>query len=103
MAFEMVGVSYCARSFRSIAIIAMDCLSYRSWGESPTRPEVSPQKSGDSTDMQAMDISAIALQGLNQAQAQLEQAGGRLASIGANTAHGVSVDTADLSQAAVSL
>jgi hypothetical protein len=50
-----------------------------------------------------MQISAIALQGLNQAQAQVEQAGGRLASIGANTVDGTPVDTADLSTAAVSL
>ena len=53
--------------------------------------------------MQPMDISAIALQGLNQAQAQLEQTGGRLASIGDNTPDGTSVDTANLSDAAVSL
>ncbi|MBZ5618170.1 MAG: hypothetical protein LAQ69_05445 [Acidobacteriia bacterium] len=50
-----------------------------------------------------MDISAIALQGLNQAQAQLEQAGGRLASIGADSTEGMPVDTTDLSQAAVAL
>lgn len=50
-----------------------------------------------------MEISAIALQGLNQAQAQVEQAGGRLASIGASSGEGSPVDTADLSEAAVSL
>jgi flagellar basal body rod protein FlgG len=69
-----------------------------------------------------MDISAIALQGLNQAQAQLEQAGGRfqttctcsrpvfssitaagVASIEANSGDGTPVDTANLSDAAVSV
>lgn len=61
------------------------------------------QESGSSADMKAMEISAIALQGLNQAQAQVEQAGGRLASIGANSGDGTPVDTANLSEAAVSL
>jgi hypothetical protein len=50
-----------------------------------------------------MQISAIALQGLNQAQAQVEHAGRQLASIGSNTGDGADVDTADLSTAAVSL
>jgi hypothetical protein len=50
-----------------------------------------------------MEISAIALRGLDQAQAQLEQAGGQLASIGANSSDGIPADTVDLSQAAVSL
>jgi hypothetical protein len=53
--------------------------------------------------MEAMEISAIALQGLNQAQAQVEHAGGRLASIGANSGDGTLVDTADLTDATVSL
>jgi hypothetical protein len=53
--------------------------------------------------MDGMQICAIALQGLNQAQAQVEQAGGRLASIGSNTSQGTPVDTASLSDAAVSL
>jgi hypothetical protein len=49
-----------------------------------------------------MQISAIALQGLNQAQAQVDQAAGRLASIGADTSQ-ADVDTAGLSDAAVAL
>ncbi len=53
--------------------------------------------------MHAMQICATALQGLNQAQAQVNQAGGRLASIGTNSSQGTPVDTADLSDAAVSL
>jgi hypothetical protein len=50
-----------------------------------------------------MEISAIALQGLNQAQTQVEQAGQRLASVGSNTGDAPPVDTATLSEAAVSL
>jgi hypothetical protein len=50
-----------------------------------------------------MEISAIALQGLNQAQAQVQQAGGRLASMGASSVDGTPVDTADLTDATVSL
>jgi hypothetical protein len=50
-----------------------------------------------------MEISAVALQGLNQAQAQVEQAGVWLASMAANTGEGPPVDTADLSEAARSL
>lgn len=50
-----------------------------------------------------MEISAIALQGLNQAQAQVEQAGGRLASVGANFGDGTPVDSADLTDATVAL
>lgn len=53
--------------------------------------------------MKAMEISSIVLQGLNRAQAQVEQAGGRLASIGATSVNGAPADTADLSDAAVSL
>jgi flagellar basal body rod protein FlgG len=69
-----------------------------------------------------MEISAIALRGLNEAQAQLEQAGGRFqttttssrpifssitaagtTSIKDNSGDGMPVDTANLSDAAVSL
>jgi hypothetical protein len=50
-----------------------------------------------------MGISAIALQGLNQAQAQVEQAGGRLAAVGGETSDGAAPDSVDLSDAAVSL
>ena len=53
--------------------------------------------------MQPMEISAIALQGLNQAQAQVEEAAGQLASIGTDTSQGEPVDTAVLSEAAVAL
>ena len=52
--------------------------------------------------MQAMQISAIALQGLDQAQCQVEQAGRQLADVGADTGPG-SADTVSLSDAAVSL
>jgi hypothetical protein len=52
--------------------------------------------------MLGMQITAIALQGLNQAQSQVEQAGRQLASIGAETDPGSS-DAVSLSDAAVSL
>jgi hypothetical protein len=72
-------------------------------GKAQTGAEIPSQESSAATDMKAMEISAIALQGLNQAQAQVEQAGGRLASIGANSGDGMPVDSVDLSDAAVSL
>jgi flagellar hook protein FlgE len=53
--------------------------------------------------MHCMGISAIALQGLDRAQGQFEQAGAQLASIGASSEDGVAVDSVDLSHAAVSL
>jgi flagellar hook protein FlgE len=49
-----------------------------------------------------MDVSAIALQGLQQAQTQLENTAQRLSAAG-SSADGTPVDTADLSQAAVAL
>ena len=48
-----------------------------------------------------MDISAIALQGLNQAQAQLEHAALRIAQFGA--ASGSNLDVVDLSTEMVAL
>ena len=50
-----------------------------------------------------MDISAVALQGVCQALSQVAQAGSKLASIGINAGDGAPLDTADLSDAAVSL
>jgi flagellar hook protein FlgE len=50
-----------------------------------------------------MDLSAIALQGLEQGQARLEQAATRLASAGADTPDGASLDTVDLSAEIVAL
>jgi hypothetical protein len=50
-----------------------------------------------------MDISSIALQGLQQAQNQLDTSARRIASIGSQTPAGASVDTVDLGQEAVSL
>jgi hypothetical protein len=50
-----------------------------------------------------VDISSIALQGLQQAQAQLESTARRVASVGATTPDGADVDIVDLSSAAVSL
>ncbi len=50
-----------------------------------------------------MDLSAIALQGLEQGQAQLEQAATRLARAGAESPDGASLDTVDLSAEIVAL
>ncbi len=50
-----------------------------------------------------MDISAIALQGLQQADAQLEQAATRIASAGIASANGANLDTVDLSAEVVAL
>ena len=50
-----------------------------------------------------MDISAIALQGLQQADAQLNQAAIQVASYGAGSSNGAGLDTVDLSAAMVSL
>ena len=50
-----------------------------------------------------MDLSAIALQGLEQAQGQLEQAATRIASVGATSLDGASLDTVDLSAGMVAL
>jgi hypothetical protein len=44
-----------------------------------------------------MDLSAIALQGLEQGQAQLQQAATSLAGAGAESPDGASLDTVDLS------
>ena len=50
-----------------------------------------------------MDISAIALQGIQQADAQLEQAAARIASYGSASPDGASLDTVDLSTEMVAL
>jgi len=50
-----------------------------------------------------MDLSAIALQGLEQGQVQLDQAAARLAGAGAASADGTSLDTVDLSAEMVAL
>jgi hypothetical protein len=49
-----------------------------------------------------MDVSTIALQGLQRSQTQLESTARRLSTAG-SSADGTPVDTADLSQAAVAL
>jgi hypothetical protein len=50
-----------------------------------------------------MNISAVALQGACQSQSQVATAGSKLASAGLNSGASTPVDTADLSDAAVSL
>lgn len=50
-----------------------------------------------------MDLSAIALRGLHQAQAKLEEAAARLVSPTASSPEGTPFDTVDLSAAAVAL
>jgi len=50
-----------------------------------------------------MDLSAIALQGLEQGQLQLEGAAIRLANVGAVSADGAGLDTVDLSAEIVAL
>jgi hypothetical protein len=50
-----------------------------------------------------MDITAIALQGVDQAGAQLQDAATQLASIGPDTPAGAGVDVVDFSSAVVAL
>jgi len=50
-----------------------------------------------------MDASSIALQGLQQAEAQLNTAAAKIAGAGAASSDGASVDTADLSKEMVAL
>jgi len=50
-----------------------------------------------------MDVSSIALQGLERAQAQVERTASRLASVGSGSPDGGVVDTLDLSQEMVAL
>ena len=50
-----------------------------------------------------MDISAIALQGLQQAEAQLQKVAAKLASYGASSPDGSNVDTVDLSAEMVAM
>jgi hypothetical protein len=54
-------------------------------------------------DKSPVDISAIALQGLETSQAQFDQAAGRLASLGSPSPEAASVDTVDLSAQTISL
>ena len=50
-----------------------------------------------------MDLSAIALQGLQQADAQLETAAARIASSGTSSPDGANLDSVDLSAEMVAL
>ena len=50
-----------------------------------------------------MDLSSIALQGLTQADTQLEQAAVAIASVGALSPNGSNLDTVDLSAEVVAL
>jgi len=50
-----------------------------------------------------MDLSSIALRGLGQAQGQLEKAAAKIASAGAVSADGTTLDTVDLSIEMVAL
>jgi len=50
-----------------------------------------------------MDVSSIALQGLQQADTQLEAAAAQIASVGANSSDGATVDVVDLSAEMVAL
>jgi hypothetical protein len=50
-----------------------------------------------------MDLSSIALQGLQQADTQLASAASKIASFQSSTPPGASVDTVDLSAAVVAL
>ncbi len=50
-----------------------------------------------------MDLSAIALQGLEQGQVQLQNAAARLAGAGAESPDGAGLDTVDLSMEIVAL
>lgn len=50
-----------------------------------------------------MDISSIALQGLQQAQSQFENSAIRVSNAGAASPNGSGIDTVDLSSAAVQM
>ncbi|MFZ3213521.1 MAG: flagellar basal body rod C-terminal domain-containing protein [Terriglobales bacterium] len=50
-----------------------------------------------------MDLSAIALQGLDQAQVQLQSAAIKLVGMGADSSDGAGLDTVDLSTEIVAL
>jgi len=50
-----------------------------------------------------MDLSAVALQGLQQADSQLTQAATRIAAYGSTSPDGASLDTVDLSAEVVAL
>jgi hypothetical protein len=57
----------------------------------------------DCADKEDMDLSSIALQGLQQADAQLQQAATQIASSGAASPNGASLDTVDLSTEMIAL
>jgi hypothetical protein len=61
------------------------------------------KKTAPPADKPPVDISAIALQGLEQAQTQFGQAARNLASIGSPSPAGTDVDTVSLSDQTVSL
>lgn len=61
-----------------------------------------PIKGAASDDKSYMDVSSIALQGLQQAQTQLETTAQQLSTAGSSS-NGAPMDTADLSDAAISL
>jgi len=67
------------------------------------RSSLGLKSAADSTDRSNMDLSAIALQGLQQADAQLEQAATSIASFGAASPNGAGLDTVDLSAEVVAL
>ena len=50
-----------------------------------------------------MDLTSTALQGLQQANSQLNSAANKIATYGANSPAGASLDTVDLSSAVVAL
>ena len=56
-----------------------------------------------SADRWRMDLSAIALQGLQQADVQLETAAAKIASSGASSPDGANLDSVDLSAEVVAL
>ena len=58
---------------------------------------------GGTVDKQNVEISSIALHGLEQAQGRVEQSAGRLASVGAGSSEEMPVDSADISQEVVAL
>ena len=66
-------------------------------------PQKPTAKFAKAVDKQNVEISSIALHGLEQAQGRVEQAAGRLASVGAGSSEEMPVDSADLSQEVVSL
>jgi hypothetical protein len=81
-------------------IILPQCLKKN---QSASRKPNRLQKNRATADKSPVDISAIALQGLETSQAQFDQAAGRLASVGSPSPGTASVDTVDLSAQTISL